>query len=105
MSSRRNENTKKVELSDIIKREKEQCNKMNIEFKWQDLCQYIPKCVLHRADELRQIIVKRLGQCLHEFVDQFLVFTFELLINESTLTIEKFITLKEKTENLMFSDA
>lgn len=47
--------------------------------------------------------VKKLGQCSHEYVDQFLVFTFELLINENTLTIEKFITLEE-TENLMFSD-
>ncbi|KAK1124174.1 hypothetical protein K0M31_007198 [Melipona bicolor] len=77
---------RKVELGDIIKTEKEQRNK--------------------HVDKLRQTAVKRLGlECSEEFVDQFLIFTFEQLINENKLTVDKFITLEERTENLAFSDA
>ncbi|KAK1130160.1 hypothetical protein K0M31_018301 [Melipona bicolor] len=105
-SSRRHKNMRKVELGDIIKTEKEQRNKVGIEFSWEDLCQYIPKCVLQHVDKLRQTAVKRLGlECSEEFVDQFLIFTFEQLINENKLTVDKFITLEERTENLAFSDA
>ncbi|KAK1116417.1 hypothetical protein K0M31_019067 [Melipona bicolor] len=105
-SSRRHKNMRKVELGDIIKTEKEQRNKVGIEFSWEDLCQYIPKCVLQHVDKLRQTAVKRLGlECSEEFVDHFLIFTFEQLINENKLTVDKFITLEERTENLAFSDA
>ena len=50
MSARKNKNTKKMGLSDLIKREKEQHSKKNIEFNWPDLCKHIPKCVLYRIN-------------------------------------------------------
>mgnify|MGYP004607225075 CR=1 FL=1 len=61
ISAGRNKNTKKEGLSDLIKREKGQRDKMNIEFNWPDLCKHIPKCVLYRANQLRQIAEKGLG--------------------------------------------
>ncbi|KAK1132063.1 hypothetical protein K0M31_016201 [Melipona bicolor] len=88
MSARRNKNTKKVELNDLIKREKEQYTKMNSEFNWQDLFKYILKCVLYRVDELHQIVVKGLRQCSHEVVDQFLMITFELDRENATRQVD-----------------
>lgn len=101
----RRKSTKKVNLGDVIEREKEQCNTLNVEFSWADVCKHIPKCVLFRAYELRQIASKGLGSSSYKIVDQFLMFAFEQLINENALTEEKFSVLQERAESLTFSDA
>ncbi|KAK1118460.1 hypothetical protein K0M31_015158 [Melipona bicolor] len=98
--------TKKVELSDFIKQQKEQHKKMNLKFTWPELCKNIPKCVLYRANQLRQIAYKGLGQCSHEVADEFLMFAVELLIdNKDTITNEQFRELQNRAENLTFEDA
>ncbi|CAD1474210.1 unnamed protein product, partial [Heterotrigona itama] len=104
-AERRNRNARRVNLSDVIQREKERHSKMDIEFNWPDLCKHIPKCVLYRANHLRQIAVKGLGQCSYKLVDRLLMFTFELLVNESSLTSEKFAMLKARAASLTFQDA
>ncbi|KAK9302800.1 hypothetical protein QLX08_005294 [Tetragonisca angustula] len=93
-SAERSKHTKKMDLGDVIKRKKEQCNKLNVKFNWQDLCQYIPECLFYRVDELRETAVKR--QCSDKVIDQFLIFAFEQLINKDTLTTEKFIIVGKK---------
>ncbi|CAD1472715.1 unnamed protein product, partial [Heterotrigona itama] len=105
MSIRRTKNVKKVDLSDLIKREREQHNKMNTEFSWPDLCKHIPKCVFYCVNELRQFAIEGLGHCSCKAVDKFLMFIFELLVSESALTNEKFAMLKERAENLTFENA
>ncbi|CAD1477758.1 unnamed protein product [Heterotrigona itama] len=97
--------TKKLELKDFLQQQKEQHNKMNVEFSWPDLCKHIPKCVLYRANQIRQIAVKGLGQCSHKVVDQFLMFALEVLVSEDALTNEKFTMLKDRAVNLTFEDA
>ncbi|KAK9293440.1 hypothetical protein QLX08_011622 [Tetragonisca angustula] len=98
-------NTRKVDFGDEIKREKEQSNTLNIKYSWPDVCKKIPKCVLFRAYELREIASKGLGPCSYKMVDEFLMFAFEELIEENALTVEKFIVLQERADNLIFSDA
>ena len=105
MAARKHKSSKKVGLSDLIKREQEHHDKMNIEFSWPDLCKYIPKCILYRAKQLRLIAEKALGQCSYKVINKFLMFSFELLIGENTVTTEKFRVLKERAENLTFEDA
>ncbi|KAK1118461.1 hypothetical protein K0M31_015159 [Melipona bicolor] len=101
-----NNSTKKVELSDFIKQQKEQHENMNLQFTWPELCKNIPKCVLYRANQLRQIAYKGLGQCSYKVADEFLMFAVELLIdNKDTITNEQFRELQNRAENLTFEDA
>lgn len=97
--------TMQLKLNEFFKRQKEEHNEKNIEFTWPDFCKHIPKCVLYRASQLRQIAWKGLGQCSYKVVDQFLMFALELLISEDTLTNETFTALKQRAENLTFEDA
>lgn len=46
-----------------------------------------------------------LGECSYEVIDEFLMFTLELLINEKMLTNTKFLILRKKAGNLTFEDA
>ena len=46
-----------------------------------------------------------LGECPYELIDEFLLFTLQLLINDKLLTNEKFTILKRKAANLTFQDA
>lgn len=101
----RRKSTKKTNLGDVIEEERKKCNTLHVEFNWSDVCKHIPKCVLFRADQLREIASKRLGSSSYKIVDQFLVFMFEQLINENVLTGEKFSVLQERAESLTFSDA
>ena len=95
----------KMELGDFLKKQKEQHDNMNVKFSWPDFCKHIPKCILYRASQLRQIAVKGLGQCSYKVVDEFLMFTVELLISEDTLTDEQFTTLRQRAEHLTLEDA
>ena len=101
----RNDTTRNIDLGDEIKREKEQCNTLNMEYSWTDVCKKIPKCMLFHVDELREIASRGLGPCSYKMVDEFLMFAFEELIEENALTVEKFIVLQERADSLIFSDA
>ncbi|KAK1135499.1 hypothetical protein K0M31_000088 [Melipona bicolor] len=97
--------TRELEPNNLHKKEKEQHNRLKSEFNWQDLCKHIPKNILHHVNKLRQIAINALGECSYEVIDEFLMFTLELLINEKMLTNTKFTILRKKAGNLTFEDA
>lgn len=92
-------------LNDFLRKQKEQHDNMNMKFNWPELCKYIPKCILYRASQLRQIAIKGLGKCTYKTVDEFLMFAVELLIDEDRLTNEQFTMLQEKAGGLTLEDA
>ncbi|OAD58452.1 Activating signal cointegrator 1 complex subunit 3 [Eufriesea mexicana] len=77
----------------------------DFEFSWQDLCNYVPKDTLFHMNELRNIVVEILGECSSKVIDEFLMFTLQLLINEEELIQTKYKILKERAANLIFQDA
>ncbi|XP_060815776.1 activating signal cointegrator 1 complex subunit 3 [Bombus pascuorum] len=96
--------TRELQPNDLFKKE-EEYKKLKSEFNWQDLCRHVPKDALHHVNKLRQIAVKTFGECSYELIDEFLLFTLRLLINDKLLTNEKFVILKRKAANLTFQDA
>ncbi|XP_017789582.1 PREDICTED: activating signal cointegrator 1 complex subunit 3 [Habropoda laboriosa] len=94
-----------LEPNDLLKKQKEQQNKLKSEFDWQEFCKFIPNSVLPYFNKLRQIATKVLEECPSELIDEFIYFTLQLLINDELLSQTKFKMLKAKAGNLTLSDA
>ncbi|CAL7941276.1 unnamed protein product [Xylocopa violacea] len=95
-----------LEPNDLFKKQNEQqYNKLESEFGWHDLCKLIPKDTMYHLNKLRQIAIEALGECSSKLIDEFLMFTLQLLINDELLSTKKFHTLKEKAGNLTYEKA
>ncbi|CAK9814213.1 Activating signal cointegrator 1 complex subunit 3 [Anthophora plagiata] len=94
-----------LEPNDLFKKQKEQNSKLKSELKWQELCKFIPKNVLPYFDILRQIATKVLEECPFELIDEFIIFTLQVLINAKMITEADFKILKAKAGNLTLTDA
>ncbi|XP_017877585.1 activating signal cointegrator 1 complex subunit 3 [Ceratina calcarata] len=93
-----------LEPNDLLRRQEKEHVNIRSEFTWQDLTKETPTDASFHLKNLWKIAERVLGECPSPVIDEFLMFTIQLLIDEKLVLRRHYAILKQKAVNLTFED-